>query len=909
VRKVLNRLNLLLLVAILVASLLLVGSERTGAASPWNSGEPTISSNGTIDESTLTEIRNQKRGFTSGLECINKRIATRAFGTLSVQYKNGCWYETSVGLLLNDGNTGTYLLQPGESVAGRIGTTLPSNPILMPTRNRDVFFELKPVVSGYSLSIRHINNLAMTRTQNVTGTVTLTFNSPAVSLKNRGGTDLFVQSSYVWWQEDGSHAYIWSERGTVTKIDLQTLATQYLYIQTYVGDILTGSVALSPSGKFMAVSIERSGGNANLYLVDLEDCAPKVPITPSDTADTVCQTTSLRNQLVAEVPSFNFPLLPRFYGEHTLGFYHRPAGVSGAYTSYFLQAAGTSREDMNFLALGDSFSSGEGAFNYLAGTDESNVNMCHTSKDSYPYLVNERVNLSSFLSVACSGAVIDNYWMVVQYEDPVNNFSVRHPGKYIQKTNIENTDIATISMSGNDIGFKDKLVYCVLGASECYNSYERRMEIANEIKSQHPRLVALYENILDRSGLGRKLYVLGYPQIASADADADCGLNVQLNSYQRKMANDMIVYFNAVIKSAAIKAGALYIDVEEAFAGHKLCDGVSATMAVNGLTAGNDIGIWKLKGLANESYHPNQLGHQLFANELLAQSANFTKPMPAPNPATQLPSPNAYSFLDVASEPGGIIRKLVLNQKEDKTLIQRGKSYYLEMTLPKALLKPFTSYETWLNSQPTYLGTVTTDGAGYIRQEIQIPTTVEPGLHQLHIQGTNDNGEVVDVYEYLYVAADENDFDNDGTSNSNEPCGILPHSGTDLDRDGVDDACDALVIPTQNISAPYEDKHGLSLGVVAVTPPTTTTSTTVADAPPVGSNNASIVEVSLDNEVLGAQNNPTEKTPGVIDTSKTISANEVAASSRTSLSLLFAAITLTLIVGYSVIRYAKNAAK
>ncbi len=58
-----------------------------------------------------------------------------------------------------------------------------------------------------------------------------------------------------------------------------------------------------------------------------------------------------------------------------------------------------------YLALGDSFASGEGTFNYIAGTEDG-PNQCHQSIFSYPYLMQS--NVGETASVACSGAKISN---------------------------------------------------------------------------------------------------------------------------------------------------------------------------------------------------------------------------------------------------------------------------------------------------------------------------------------------------------------------------------------------------------------------------------------------------------------------------------------------------------------------
>ncbi len=70
-------------------------------------------------------------------------------------------------------------------------------------------------------------------------------------------------------------------------------------------------------------------------------------------------------------------------------------------------------------------------------------------------------------------------------------------------------------------------------------------------------------------------------------------------------------------------------------------------VAVNGLTAGTDHPDF-LKVTASESYHPNELGHQLLEERILPVTQNFTLAMPTPDPTAK---PPAESGLDILNAP------------------------------------------------------------------------------------------------------------------------------------------------------------------------------------------------------------------------------------------------------------------
>src|SRR5690606_34519160 len=96
----------------------------------------------------------------------------------------------------------------------------------------------------------------------------------------------------------------------------------------------------------------------------------------------------------------------QFVNERTLTFIAQYLdGEDVKYSQVSVTAGGYPRSLKSYMALGDSYISGEGAYSYRDGTDTER-NQCHQSLVSYPYLLGERQ--SSFASVACSGAQMIN---------------------------------------------------------------------------------------------------------------------------------------------------------------------------------------------------------------------------------------------------------------------------------------------------------------------------------------------------------------------------------------------------------------------------------------------------------------------------------------------------------------------
>jgi hypothetical protein len=570
-------------------------------------------------------------------------------------------------------------------------------------------------------------------------------------------------------------------------------------------------------------------GTVDTKLYDLSGCQP-APFTmgPKSNTTTGCRSRLTGPDLRAKHSYFSFLLNMRFSPDGKsisgVGAVFNPSLGRNEFYSAKYSLAGYEQPEVTYMALGDSFSSGEGSKNtYILGTDEDGkrriggeptledilngvpavfapTNICHLSPKSYPYLAATSLAISAadFHNVACSGAVADDYnfpqdnqGLVI--DSPLGNWQ---PGYRSQRNYfaLGKPSVVTISIIGNDIGFSNKISRCLMPDS-CFHFKEDRQSIVEEIHSKFDKLVDLYQDILRDSG-GAKVYVLGYPQLF---AMGSCKLNVSLDLEERQMAAGMLGYLNAVIKAATEKAGVQYIDVEQAFAGHQLCG--SGTEAANGLVSGNDI-MMGLVPVALESFHPNALGHQKLSEQLLFQSQYFARPMPVADASKKAPytESTAYEQFVNSAPSGGVLKKAAYIAWDAGTSLLRGATYPL--TYNDQILKPNSTYQAFFYSEPTYAGTVNTNGDGKIDGTITIPHNLSPGFHTLHIFAEDVASQPVDLYQTIYVAASEDDLDGDGIPNSQEKCLAVEPANVDEDRDGVDDACDAEIAELPTDSAP-----------------------------------------------------------------------------------------------------------
>ncbi len=708
----------------------------------------------------------------SGMECEEKAYQIINGGTYGP-----CWYSSGEHKTTRGGHG---YVPAGEDKAGFM---MNFETLLFPTKHHDVLIE-KSARENHAW-LRKGDGLKATLVEDpaVQNPNFWVWNNPAsLELRNEDGSPFYFHDNYLYAQStfsnDGRWMLLFDTTGYLIRIDLETLS-----ISTYrVADkdeSLWPAIAISDSGRYITVNNRVN----DFFVLDTQGCTETDVYIKIPSDEISCKTRSIKDYAVEYFEDL-YRTWAEFWNDDIL----RVRGISkdGANGEEIIfRAPNTTKR--RYVALGDSFSSGEGAGSYITGTNIQSTNMCHTSTKSYPYYINNRVNLDSFLSVACSGAQIDNVMSQTQYAHASDQSSF--PGKQPQIRSITGADIVSITMSGNDIGFVEMLRYCLLLAANCYNSYEERLEIANQIRDVHPRLVTMYQSIIGTAPNKKKLYVIGYPQLVNGAPNATCAANVNFNYYQRRMVNDLINYFNAVIKNAAEAAGALYVGVEGAFNGYRLCDNPNHIKVVHGLTFGNEVPLPGFGPFSNASYHPTDTGQRILAQTILEKTDNFRERMPRGHINTSIPNPNNYPFLDVPSR-GGLVHRVIYSPVLDNALVKRGVPTIIKVTSGFIVHGPVSVVRFVLMSDPVDLGETVTDELGSISAGVVIPESVPPGIHELRVNGFDTDGQPVSVRQFILVYAEEDDLDGNGIKTVNEICGdfIIP-ADEDLDENGQDDAC------------------------------------------------------------------------------------------------------------------------
>jgi hypothetical protein len=632
-------------------------------------------------------------------------------------------------------------------------------------------------------------------------------------------------------------------------------AVAYTYSYGYKN---TNNLAVSDDGRFVAITFSVPSGSStrpSLRVYDTQTCRDQYPNFLEPTKHNGCEykdywtgeyrtgnTRGIRDVL----PTAEYPRRVRFTGIDTLTFdtiYDRTGPSAYKVARYSLRVPTTTkREYVSVLGMGDSYISGEGAAGTYFPSTDTKQNKCHLSWFSYPY----RAGAQAFQyghSVACSGAKMLDVSMAAG--DPETNLKkkINSEREYQGKDKIsweERLDsnreallygflpgyaqqhifareykprAILLSVGGNDINFAGIIRTCI-DAGEvpdtCYQYYEDRLQVMQQILGQYDRLVKTYKSVMQESG-GR-LYVVGYPQIAKPGGS--CGVNVRLSAKEVEFSHQLIAYLNSIIKRAATEAGAFYVDIETALNGARLCEATKQQpIAVNGLTKGNDI-LWLV---GNESFHPNAYGHKLISQRIIANTSNITAAMPRPT-ANNKPTLDLNSALlsgvPHAPEQQRHTESIKWTNTENPPLFVKDKKYQTNIGTDQ--LKSGSNVKITLRSEPVILY------EGIYNESIPIvltiPDTIVPGFHTIDMYGIDTEGDPIDLREVVYVAANNEDYDGDGIANSSDACIAVMQNGVDEDQDEQDDACDSVITTAPPQEDPLPELPPASSAVIEESP-------------------------------------------------------------------------------------------
>ena len=238
----------------------------------------------------------------------------------------------------------------------------------------------------------------------------------------------------------------------------------------------------------------------------------------------------------------------------------------------------------HYSALGDSYATGVGHFAFLDADPDPN---CLRTKSSYPYQLllehGDDLRINAFNFPACSGATTTD--VISQIESGT--------GTRLQPTpsyEFGSPDLVTISAGGNDGHiFSDLIRACVL---KLFDYKADTIEYNNPCNSEWYQAVAdtygvgrtvgdiykqaLTTNLMD--GQVREVYVLGYARFYNVDdgrkhcPNDDKLPTPPLADIAGGYLNDLVNLLNTNIREAAQDVGAIFVDIDKKFEGHRICD-------------------------------------------------------------------------------------------------------------------------------------------------------------------------------------------------------------------------------------------------------------------------------------------------------------------------------------------------
>lgn len=265
-----------------------------------------------------------------------------------------------------------------------------------------------------------------------------------------------------------------------------------------------------------------------------------------------------------------------------------------AVTAALLAAPPASAAESRYVALGDSFTSGPLIPNQVSLP-------CLRSDHNYPSLVAAELDPAEFVDVSCGGATT---------RDLTGRQFGFVPPQYDALT--EDTDLVTMGMGGNDVGFGEIVVTCSLLAvtdprgAPCEKHYTAggTDQLRERFEEFAPKLGEAIEGIRERAPQAR-IVLVGYPAILPESGG--CFPIVPIAGGDVSYLDGVEQELNEVVADQAASHGAEYVDTFTASRGHDVCT-PPGTKWVEGL----------FPTAPAAPIHPNLLGMKDSARAVLA---------------------------------------------------------------------------------------------------------------------------------------------------------------------------------------------------------------------------------------------------------------------------------------------------
>jgi hypothetical protein len=463
-----------------------------------------------------------------------------------------------------------------------------------------------------------------------------------------------------------------------------------------------------------------------------------------------------------------------------------------------------------YVAMGDSYSSGEGLPDFIPGTDVPGVNVCHRSRKAYGWLIQfPRVDLTTEDFLACSGAMSINmrpggpHPTSAQGEPAQMDRFYPPPRNNVQIVNA-NTEMVTLTAGGNDLGFSEILQECAFTLDCASNSYKPFPNSSLSFKQAiQARLawIAPFAGILYSAVTARapdaSVLVAGYPRLFGKNpVCVNLTLEPFFSKSERKWLDELGDDLNLALWSEASYAGVHFVSVSGAFKGHGTCD---LFPWINGLTTNQTF-----------AFHPTAAGQWAYASSLDLYMHGWVDAGLPVTPAGLPRNPGSFSALEPTAprSPAGSappsLARLVVSPSGSAPCDTRGA--YVAGQQAQVIGDLFGANQTVTltlrtDAYVSVVATVVADGAGKLSAVVTIPAGSPTNADALlEATGVGADGEPRLLVGPLHLStsfSSDADFDE-----IPDPCDLCPaafdYEQLDADGDRIGDACDACPTDPEN---------------------------------------------------------------------------------------------------------------
>jgi lysophospholipase L1-like esterase len=510
-----------------------------------------------------------------------------------------------------------------------------------------------------------------------------------------------------------------------------------------------------------------------------------------------------------------------------------------------------------WVALGDSYSAGEGAGEYqIDRNGDGDVtdpgentdfwrctspsanstcpsqllqeqNFCHRSRNAYSQATgySDALGYADFRASifhACSGAITKNVWPAQADGIPQKD----HDWPYVptddvpqlDHSEVAGVDMVTITIGGNDAMFTNLLIECAIhpfcpvaaygNSGQTWEEYLRDW-IAVVVRA---RVRTTLRQICDRSksanrSNGATIYLLGYPKLFPQHGSVPSCTNALFNSdwpfqwsvdeqlWMNEVADDL----NNVLKKEAEANGAYFVEMYHGsedngyFETHEICGSGSPYFK-----APND------DQDGRGYFHPNATGYKSGYRRTLMEflqqhPAQGTAAAHCLGPSASLGAGDAEDAAALTLETITIPTIGKLEATASAVCLQNGfpRNQKVTVSATDFAASSLVSFKLDTGSSTFNLGSATADSGGGVRVQLALPATVDLSkLALVEADGTGSNGLFRKALASITIGpASGTDADHDGVDDSCDNCPLVANPAqTDQDGDGKGDACDVCPI-------------------------------------------------------------------------------------------------------------------